>query len=334
MRWILVLMVVLLVPVVIVGTATAGCGKDCKCPVCKARDTATTEFIYDVTIPWPFRHHAGDLDGDGVKDSMDKCPNTPMGAVVDEAGCPKDSDGDGVYDGIDKCPDTPKGARVDAAGCTGDADGDGVADGLDQCANTPTGARVDTRGCPADEDGDGVVDGVDKCPGTLKGAKVDVAGCPLDSDGDGVYDGLDKCPDTPKGARVWEDGCPMTEPQKQFLDTGVFSTTEIVFETGKSDIKPQSEEVLGKVGAFLAAHNEIKVEVGGHTDSQGSEENNQALSEKRAASVVEYLLAKFPDIQRDQLKSKGYGESKPVASNDTTEGRAQNRRVDFVLLSK
>ncbi len=75
--------------------------------------------------------------------------------------------------------------------------------------------------------------------------------------------------------------------QREFLDTGVFSTTEIVFETGKADIKPQSEEVLGKIGAFLAAHNEIKVEVGGHTDSQGSEADNQTLSEKRAAAVVE-----------------------------------------------
>jgi outer membrane protein OmpA-like peptidoglycan-associated protein len=156
----------------------------------------------------------------------------------------------------------------------------------------------------------------------------------MDSDGDGVYDGLDKCPDTPKGARVWEDGCPMTEPQAAFLDTGVFSTTEIVFDTGKATIKPQSEEVLGKVGAFLAAHNEIKVEVGGHTDSQGTDENNQTLSEKRAAAVMEYLLAKSPGIQRDQLTSKGYGESKPVASNDTAEGRSQNRRVEFKLLKK
>jgi outer membrane protein OmpA-like peptidoglycan-associated protein len=126
----------------------------------------------------------------------------------------------------------------------------------------------------------------------------------------------------------------MTETQVQFMDTGVFSTTEIVFETGKADIKPQSEEVLGKVGAFLTAHNEIKVEVGGHTDAQGSEANNQTLSEKRSAAVVEYLRAKFPGIQSDQLTSKGYGESKPIASNDTADGRSQNRRVEFKLLSK
>lgn len=280
--------------------------------VSSERDEAVTNFIYDATIPWPFRHGAAgpvssvveDLDGDGVADSMDKCPGTPHGAVVDESGCPRDSDGDGVVDGIDMCPGTPSGAMVDASGCTGDADGDGV------------------------------IDGVDTCPETPKGATVDVAGCPRDSDRDGVYDGLDKCPDTPAGARVWKDGCPMTEAQQEFLDTGVFSTTEIVFETGKADIKPQSEEVLGKIGAFLAAHNEIKVEVGGHTDSQGSEANNQTLSEQRATAIEQYLLVKFPAIQRDQLTSKGYGESTPVASNDTAEGRAKNRRVEFKLLSQ
>lgn len=74
--------------------AAAECGKDCKCPVCKTRDKTVTNFIYDVTIPWPFRHHAvavvADTDGNGVVDTMDKCPGTPKGASVDEAGCPKD----------------------------------------------------------------------------------------------------------------------------------------------------------------------------------------------------------------------------------------------------
>jgi OOP family OmpA-OmpF porin len=129
-------------------------------------------------------------------------------------------------------------------------------------------------------------------------------------------------------------GCPLTEAQQKFLDTGIFTTTEIMFETGKADIKPQSEGVLGKIGTFLADNNELKVEIDGHTDSQGTDADNQALSEKRAAAVMEYLLAKFPGIQRDQLTSRGYGESRPVASNDTAEGRAKNRRVEFKLLSK
>jgi outer membrane protein OmpA-like peptidoglycan-associated protein len=88
-----------------------------------------------------------DSDGDGVMDDMDRCPDTPMGAVVDARGCPKDSDGDGVYDGVDRCPDTPMGAVVDALGCPKDSDGDGVPDGLDRCPDTPKGVKVDETGC-------------------------------------------------------------------------------------------------------------------------------------------------------------------------------------------
>jgi OOP family OmpA-OmpF porin len=237
-----------------------------------------------------------------------------------------------VYDGIDKCPDTPKGAAVDKTGCPTDSDGDGVWDGIDKCPGTPAGARVDARGCPSDEDGDGVADGVDKCPGTPKGAKVDAKGCPSDSDGDGVYDGIDKCPDTPKGTRVDKSGCPITKVEQAMLDTGIFSTTEIVFDTGKAVIKPQSKKVLGEIGAFLVTHREINVLVAGHTDSQGEEAMNQKLSERRAAAVADYLIKNYPEIKKDRLTQKGYGENEPVASNDTAEGRAKNRRVEFKVL--
>ncbi len=337
LRWIVtILLVALLVPVLVVGTANAACeGKDCKCDKCKTKcDKEITEFIYDVTIPWPFRKHAEDADGDGIADKVDKCPGTPRGALVDATGCPKDSDGDGVYDGIDKCADTPKGAVVDETGCPADSDGDGVYDGVDKCPETPAGARVNAHGCSEDEDNDGVADGVDKCPGTPENAKVDAKGCPLDSDGDGVYDGIDKCPDTPKGAKVDRGGCPITKVEQALLDTGVFSTTEIVFDTGKAAIKPGSQKILGEIGAFLVAHPEINVLVAGHTDSQGEEAMNQALSEKRAQAVADYLIKNHPEIEKDQLTQKGYGESEPVASNDTTEGRAKNRRVEFKVLKQ
>ena len=150
-----------------------------------------------------------DSDHDGVPDSKDACPDTPLGAKVDAKGCPLDSDKDGVPDGIDKCPDTPAGAHVDATGCPIDSDGDGVPDGIDQCPNTPKGATVDAKGCPVDSDGDGVPDGIDQCPNTPAGATVDEKGCPMDSDGDGVPDGIDKCPNTPKGAVVDANGCPL-----------------------------------------------------------------------------------------------------------------------------
>jgi OOP family OmpA-OmpF porin len=307
MRWILtVLVVALLVPVLVAGTASAACGgKDCKYDKCKTKgDKEITEFIYDVTIPWPFRKHAGDADGDGVTDKADKCPGTPRGVVVDATGCPKDSDGDGVYDGIDKCPETPKGARVDASGC------------------------------PGDEDGDGVVDGVDKCPGTPKGATVDGRGCPSDSDGDGVYDGIDKCPNTPKGTRVDKAGCPITKVEQAMLDTGVFRTSEIVFDTDKAVIKPESHEILGEIGAALVAHPELKVEIGGHTDSVGTDSYNQTLSEERAQAVLDYLVKNFAKIEKGQFSTKGYGEGSPIASNNTAEGRAKNRRVEFKVLKK
>ena len=95
--------------------------------------------------------HDGDKDKDGVKDSMDQCPNTPAGEKVDANGCslPKDADGDGVTDNLDRCPDTPAGTPVDATGCPKDSDGDGVTDLLDKCPNTPAGTKVDAVGCPA-----------------------------------------------------------------------------------------------------------------------------------------------------------------------------------------
>jgi len=92
---------------------------------------------------------------------------------------PPDSDGDGVPDSIDKCPNTPPGAKVDASGCEFDQDGDGVVDRLDQCPDTPHGTPVDAKGCPLDSDGDGVIDSIDKCPNTPKGDKVDSVGCTI-----------------------------------------------------------------------------------------------------------------------------------------------------------
>jgi OmpA-OmpF porin, OOP family len=94
---------------------------------------------------------APDADGDGVPDSADKCPNTPVGVKVDATGCPLDSDGDGVPDLRDKCPNTPVGVKVDATGCPLDSDGDGVPDYKDQCPGTPPGVKVNQLGCPKRE---------------------------------------------------------------------------------------------------------------------------------------------------------------------------------------
>ncbi len=233
-----------------------------------------------------------DTDGDGVPDKKDKCPDTPHGAIVDEVGCPRDSDGDAVYDGLDKCPDTPK------------------------------GAVVDSRGCPKDSDHDGVYDGIDKCPDTPRGARVDKKGCPVDSDGDGVYDGLDKCPDTPKGVEVDENGC----PKKPDLS----EVENILFQFDKADVIPVPNAALDRVVEILKAYPTARIEIQGHTDSIGSESYNMKLGLKRAEAVKKYLVDH--GISADRLETKSFGETKPIAPNDTKEGRAKNRRVEFKLI--
>ena len=279
---------------------------------------------------------ARDTDSDGVPDKLDQCPSTPHGAKVDEKGCPIDTDKDGIFDGLDACPGTPHGCTVDAKGCPSDADGDGVCDGLDKCPNTPKGATVDATGCPIDSDGDGVFDGIDQCPNTPKGCTVDSLGCPKDTDGDGVCDGVDLCPGTPAGAKVDKDGCPIEviEKETEMLDTGMIRLQNVNFASGKSDLLPEDLATLDVVGQVLTKWTALKVEIGGHTDSRGSDVKNQALSEARANSVMAYILQKFPNLKPEQITAKGYGESRPVAPNSNALNMARNRRVDFVVINK
>ena len=246
-----------------------------------------------------------DSDLDGVRDWLDKCPNTPLGAKVTPDGCPIDSDRDSVYDGIDKCPNTPIGCIVDKNGCPADSDGDGVCDGLDKCPNTPTGCTVDVHGCPADADSDGVCDGVDVCPNTPRGLRVDARGCPIE----------------------------VMDKETQLLDTGMIRLSNVQFDTGKDSIKAGSYAVLDSVGMVLEQYPTLKIEVGGHTDNRGTPDKNQKLSEARAASVLRYVTAKFPAINAGQFTSKGYGQSAPIAPNSTTAGRAKNRRVEFKVMN-
>ena len=229
-----------------------------------------------------------------------------------------DSDGDGVADWLDKCPGTPKGVKVDSDGCPLDSDGDGISDHKDKCPDTPKGVQVDMDGCPLDSDGDGVLDYRDKCPDTPKGVKVDMDRCPPDTDGDGVLDYKDECPDTPKGAPVNAVGC--------------WFIKGINFDYDKWDIKPRYHDLLDENVAVLKRNPTIKVEVQGHTDSAGSEQYNQVLSEKRAESVKAYFVSSGIDTRR--VSMRGFGELKPIASNDTAEGRARNRRIDLKIISR
>lgn len=237
----------------------------------------------------------GDSDGDGVNDDLDRCPGTPMGAVVDARGCELDSDGDGVVDRLDKCPDTRRGATVDKNGCE----------------------------IVKDSDGDGVADNRDKCPNTPRGAKVDANGCELDSDGDGVVDRLDQCPGTPAGTRVNSRGCPLTQ---EIRLEGVF------FEFNSARLRDDARTRLDQAVGTLKLNPDLQIEIAGHTDSTGPAEYNQNLSQRRAQSVIDYLVRN--GINRSRLTARGYGESEPIASNDTEEGRARNRRVMMRILNE
>ncbi|PAV25967.1 hypothetical protein CF392_08320 [Tamilnaduibacter salinus] len=204
---------------------------------------------------------------------------------------PMDSDNDGVNDNRDQCPNTASGASVNSQGCETDADNDGVVDSADQCPNTPTGASVDSRGCETDSDNDGVVDSRDECPGTSAGATVDNTGCTGE-----------------------------TESVETF-------TLNIQFPTNSSVIGNQYDAELQRVADFLKANPETIVEIAGHTDSAGEASYNQALSQRRAEAVANRLVERL-NVDSSRVGATGYGESEPVASNDTASGRAENRRVE------
>jgi len=303
----------------------------------RERDAFQASHHWFVTagLHYAFGGKVHDSDLDGVRDWLDRCPATPIGAKVNANGCPIDTDGDGVFDGLDQCPGTPKGCVVDKKGCSTDTDGDGVCDQLDKCPDTPKGCTVDANGCPVDSDGDGVCDGVDKCPNTVKGCTVDETGCPKDSDGDGVCDGIDVCPNTPAGLRVDPQGCPIevSEKETQLLDTGTIRLQNVNFETRKAVILPGSFVLIDTVAMILQQYPALQIEIGGHTDNVGTAALNDTLSNSRALAVLNYIKQNFPAINSSQFSAKGYGMSRPIAPNSSALGRAMNRRVEFRVLN-
>jgi OmpA-OmpF porin, OOP family len=271
-----------------------------------------------------FQHMAGisvkfggtDTDGDGIYDKDDACPEVPGLEAFN--GCP-DSDGDGIEDGKDDCPNEAGSKEMN--GCP-DADGDGIADKDDACPNEAGLAAL--AGCP-DADGDGVADKDDECPN--EAGPADNNGCPWpDKDGDGVLDKDDQCPDV--AGTVANKGCPEVteEVQKQLNE---YART-ILFDTGKATLKTESVSVFVDIIKILNEYPTANFTVEGHTDSVGSESLNQKLSEERANSVRDFLIKEGIDAGR--LSAIGYGEAKPIATNDTRAGKAQNRRVEINLV--
>ncbi len=277
--------------------------------------------------PTPMAH---DTDGDGVNDDRDACPNTPNGASVDGTGCALDRDRDGVADYKDNCPDSARGAKVDRMGCKVvmekvdiDTDGDGIFDPADRCPHSAKGVRVNMQGCEVDSDGDGVVDSKDRCPNSAPGIVVNGNGCEVDSDGDGVVNSMDRCQGTPVNKPVDTVGCELKN---------VIVLEGVNFDTGSATLTGPSMSVLDRTAASLTKNPTLVVEVAGYTDNRGRDASNRRLSESRAVSVMNYLITK--GVSPASLRAKGYGPDNPVASNDTTAGRAKNRRVELHLLKQ
>jgi OmpA-OmpF porin, OOP family len=175
----------------------------------------------------------------------------------------------------------------------------------------------------ADSDGDGVPDDRDKCPDTPRGVSVDADGCPIDSDGDGVPDYLDKCPRTPKGVEVDANGCPLPGP---------FAFQNVYFMFDSARITPEGVATLDESIGVLRSRPALVLNLQGHASSEGTDEYNLALSQRRANAVQDYLVSN--GISGDRLETTGYGESRPDATNATEEGREKNRRVEFIILNR
>ncbi len=249
-------------------------------------------------------------DGNLARWHLDQAMAAFEQAVDRLQGCaPGDRDVDGLEDDIDKCPDQAE-----------DFDDD-----------------RDQDGCPdVDSDGDGLEDDVDKCPGQAEDMDgfMDSDGCPdPDNDGDGIADDKDRCPMQAEVMNGYldEDGCPDTAPQLVVLESKRIAITEQVrFSLGAATIEPSSFALLDDVARVLTDNPSLEVRIEGHTDNVGDEKLNIRLSQARAESVRTFLVDR--GINPARLEAVGYGPTRPIDTNRTEEGRANNRRVEFVIV--
>jgi OOP family OmpA-OmpF porin len=281
-----------------------------------------------------------DRDGDGVPDANDACPDLP--GPVEYLGCP-DRDGDGIPDHADRCPDSPEDydGVDDHDGCPEeeDRDGDGLLDKDDKCPDIA--GPVENKGCPLeDRDADGILDKDDKCPTEPEDRDrfEDEDGCPdPDNDGDGIKDEVDQCPVLPETRNGYqdEDGCPDINPALVVVNRSLGKIEikqKVFFDTAKAVIKPVSFRLLNEVAEVLKSNPSMQVLVEGHTDSRGADSYNLRLSDARARSVREYLVAQ--GVEPARLEAVGFGETKPIDDNGTADGRERNRRVEFTIVKE
>ena len=253
--------------------------------------------------------------------SAPKRVEAPKVVAIPAVEPPKDSDGDGIVDSLDACPNVAGLAQFH--GCP-DTDGDGIPDKDDKCPNVKGLAKY--NGCPIpDTDGDGINDEEDKCPTIAGVAKYN--GCPIpDTDGDGINDEEDRCPTVP-GVKE-NQGCPLVK--EDVVKKVAYAAKNIFFATGSSKLLAKSFKSLNEVSKIMKEDTNLKLAIEGNTDNTGKPELNQKLSDSRAKAVLEYLKTKG-GIDESRLSEVGYGDTKPIASNKTAAGRAQNRRVDLKI---
>lgn len=297
-----------------------------------------------------------DTDGDGIPDSQDNCPVDPNADQKDHDGdgigdaCDDDRDGDGIVNDVDNCPDVPNTDQADQDGdgignaCDDDRDGDGIPNAQDNCPDVSNEGQADLDkdgigdACDDDRDGDGVPDAQDNCPDHANADQKDMDGdgvgdvCDDDRDGDRIPNDRDQCPDEPETYNAFEDedGCPDKGEDIVVEQCSInLQGATIEFSTGSDRIRPSSNALLARIAQVLTTRDDIaRIRIEGHTDTTGREAKNQTLSEKRAASVMRHLIDKG-SVNSNRLTSVGYGQSRPIDSNDTNEGRQRNRRVEF-----
>ena len=267
-----------------------------------------TNTVHDEPPPMSSPVKPTDKDGDGIEDLADACVSEP-----------EDKDG---FEDVDGCPDV-------------DNDADGVTDALDKCpmaAEDKDGFEDDDGCSETDNDADGILDAVDTCPTVPENLNdfEDGDGCPeTDSDSDGVFDTTDVCPTEKETINGVDDadGCP---DLLRVEDAQIRTLEPIYFETGSDRIQDRSLPLLQELAAVIASRPDLgTISIEGHTDNAGSERYNQNLSQKRAEALKRFLSAN--GVPESRLTAIGFGEMRPIASNEAAGGREQNRRVEFRL---
>ncbi|MDP6931286.1 MAG: OmpA family protein [Myxococcota bacterium] len=302
-----------------------------------------------VTLAPSFDPNARDADKDGIVDGMDQCVREPedVDRYRDEDGCPDpDNDIDGIPDTQDQCPDDPEDddGWMDNDGCPDhDNDKDGILDIADRCPNEAEDLNgiEDEDGCPEtgseDTDGDGYSDDVDRCPYDPEDFDdfLDEDGCPdSDNDNDGILDMDDHCPNIREihNGVDDDDGCPdegrvVVEESRIRIDEVIF------FDFAKATIQERSFDLLDEIASVVLSHTDLrKIRIEGHTDNVGGDAVNLKLSQARAESVRVALVER--GVENLRLDARGFGEMYPIDSNDTDEGRANNRRVEFIIVER